>query len=231
MAEIDFSRVKKLNLFEGYYESQLNALLEGATLKKLSHRDVVYRAGDEANSFAVVLDGALKLVKQTASGEDVIVFFASPGDTVATLLMSSEKSVYPVTAVAMGPAQVITIPKRTFNALWTKDQVIMGKINAILFARFSEMQEQKIFVKAPLAIRLARQIVSLIERFSGDSGAVLPIPLTRQEFADAVGSSVESVIRIMSEWSQQGILKTSDRHIEVIRMDRIAEIINGQDKV
>ncbi len=54
--------------------------------------------------------------------------------------------------------------------------------------------------------------------------SVLPIPLTRQEIADSLGATVESVIRIMSSWSQQGIIRTMDRKIEILKMSSIIDI-------
>jgi CRP-like cAMP-binding protein len=34
----------------------------------------------------------------------------------------------------------------------------------------------------------------------------VPVPLTRQDFADMVGARVETVIRIMSRWQKDGLI-------------------------
>ena len=54
----------------------------------------------------------------------------------------------------------------------------------------------------------------------------LPLPITRKEIAEACGASVESVIRVMSDWSKQGFINTQDAHIEILRMDKILEILS-----
>ena len=105
---------------------------------------------------------------------------------------------------------------------------MMQRVNRILYSRFHEMHDQKLLNRASLASKIAKVLIMLIERFPDRGGSALPIPITRQEIADSLGASVESVIRVMSDWSQQGILKTSDRFIEILRMDKIAEIIKGQ---
>jgi CRP-like cAMP-binding protein len=89
------------------------------------------------------------------------------------------------------------------------------------------MHEQKALHKAPLAQKVAREIVNLIERYGDEGETFLPIPITRQEIADSVGASVESVIRVMSDWSQNGYLKTTDQVIHVLRMDKILEVMMG----
>jgi len=148
------------------------------------------------------------LLKPTPLGDDVIV--------VAALVMPHQPALYPVSMVAMGLTDL---------SGWSSRQEILKKINAILFSRMSEMHDQKAMTKSHLAPKIARQIVSLIERVGGEGETILPIPLTRQEIADSLGASVESVIRVMSEWSQGGVIRTSERHIEIIRMDRIVEIM------
>lgn len=230
MHQEELTRLSSLSLFEGRSLEQIDQLAQDGKLRVLRHREVLYRAGDEAHSFAVVVEGALKLVKSTPAGNDVIVFFATPADAVAALLMSKEKSVYPVSVIAMGDCTVLEIPRRTYNAIWVHDAPVLQKVNHILFARFGEMHEQKALVKAPLSHKVARQLVSLLERFAGNSETILPAPITRQEIADSVGATVESVIRIMSDWSRQGILKTSDQQIEILRMDKLIGILKDESK-
>jgi hypothetical protein len=51
--------------------------------------------------------------------------------------------------------------------------------------------------------------------------------VTRQELADSVGATVESVIRLLSEWTSEGVLRPDSRQIEVLRLDRLVEISKG----
>ena len=208
-------------------EFRVGALLEGAEEKWLAHREVLFRAGEEAAAFVIVLEGALKLVKSSATGDDVVVFIATPGDPVGGLIMMQARSVYPVTVIAMGQSKVMKIPRSTFEKAWSSDAAILQKISGAFVARVGDLQDQKVFVKAPLPVKIARLLLSLIERFDSLEPGVLPVPLTRQEIADSTGASVESVIRVMSDWSKRGILKTSDQHIEVQRIDTLAEILKG----
>ena len=43
-------------------------------------------------------------------------------------------------------------------------------------------------------------------------GAVfLPLPLSRQEIADLVGTTIETAIRVMSRWQKEGVLETDKK--------------------
>lgn len=103
--------LEKQGILLGRSETEIAALLAGAEPKRLKHREVVYRAGDHASNFALVVQGAFKLAKDTPSGDEFIVHFATPGDPVGALVMSNSKGTYPVTVVAMGASIVFSIPK------------------------------------------------------------------------------------------------------------------------
>ena len=219
--------LKKHGILVGRSDSEISGLLDAAEAKELRHREVLYRAGDQASNFALVVQGALKLVKYTPAGDEFIVHFATPGDPVGALVMQNPKSTYPVTVVAMGPSVVFRIPKNTFLTSWTKDLQAMQSVNRMLFSRMNDMHEQRAMAKAPLVQKIARQLVSLIERIEGEGATVLSVPLTRQELADSVGASVESVIRVMSEWSRSGLIRTTHHHIEIPRMDLLLGVLKN----
>ena len=223
------AQVKSLPIFRERSPSDLENLLYGAEEKRVKHREVLFRAGEPANSFSVVVQGAFKLLRSNPAGDDIIVFFATPGDMIGGLLMSTPGSNYPVTSVAMGSGIVLEIPRETFLKSWSLDLTIQQRMSGMLFQRMSLLHDQKVLAKAPLTQKIACQILSLIERYCGEKETILPIPLTRQEIADSVGASVESVIRVMSDWSHQGIIETSDQVIHVQQMGRLLEIIKGTE--
>lgn len=223
------SLLEQLPLFKDRSRSEIEALLQGAEDKVSKHREYLFRAGESATSFFVVLQGAFKLIRSNSEGQDAIMHFATPGDLIAVLMMPIPHSRFPVSAVSMGHSIVLKIPRETFTKHWALSASMQQFLGSNIFSRMNQFQTDKALGKSPLPQKIARQIVSLIERYSGENETILPIPLTRQEIADSVGASVESVIRVMSDWSQKGFISTSDQLIEILRMDKILEIIKGSN--
>jgi CRP-like cAMP-binding protein len=91
----------------------------------------------------------------------------------------------------------------------------------------SVLQDEKANSKLTLQQRIAVLLLKLMNRNANTEDSKLPIPLTRQEIADSVGATVEAVIRSMSEMSQKGIIRTEDKQIEILRPDKIAEIVKA----
>ncbi len=213
--------IQGFQVFEGLGRDQVLDLLREGKMKASKHRECLYRLGDEARSFGLVLRGAYKLVRCSPKGDDVIMYFSSPGDVIAALIMAQPMATYPVSVISMGPSLILDIPKKTYQEVWTRNPQVVMRVQNLLFGRMSLLQDHKLLAKSPLNQKVAVLLLQLMERYSQDSEQILPIPLTRREIADSLGSTVESVIRIMSEWSQQGIISTSEQHIEILSPEKI----------
>ncbi|HRO68558.1 MAG TPA: Crp/Fnr family transcriptional regulator [Pseudobdellovibrionaceae bacterium] len=220
-----YREIAELPLFEGMSKESVLEVLAGGSLRLHKHREILYHAGDEAGSFSLVLNGAYKLIRPTPRGDDLIVYFATPGDVIGALVMGKSGSSYPVTAKAMGPSRCYVIPKSTFQKSWAGNALLQQRLNSFLYSRMSLIQDEKTMARAPLPQRVAALLLQLLERSSRENEQILPLPLTRQEIADSLGVAVESVIRIMSDWSHHGIIRTNDRLIEILKPERIIEII------
>lgn len=126
----------------------------------------------------------------------------------------------------MGPSEVISIPKSTFSFFWKNNLDLMNRMNSILYQRMSTIQDDKMLFSSPLRNRIALLLLRHLEQVNGTSMQSLSLPLTRQEIADSLNVTVESVIRIMSEWTEEGILHRP--HEKGPEKMNIAELIKKQ---
>jgi len=226
LKEYDLNKLAQFSLFSGIPQSELRSLLSEGRIISHKHRATLYEMGDVATSFAIVLEGAYKLVKPTIKGDDFIMYFATQGDAIAALLMGQERNTtFPITVKSIGASRVYVIPKTTFQNFWKSNAAILLRLNSLLYSRMGFMQDEKALTRAPLAQRVAWFLLKLLEKNDGDSDQIIPLPLTRQEIADHLGVTVESVIRIMSQWSQEEIIHSADRYIEIARIDQLIELL------
>lgn len=215
----DVHKISEFDLFRGLSREVLSNVLTGGVSKPLKHREYLYRSGDKASSFCIVVDGALKLIRHSPKGEDIIVHFAVQGDLVGALLMNqSESTIYPISAKSMGPSQVVYVPRSSFQHYWANNVHIQSKLNTVLYRRMNNIQDDKMMFASPLRVRISKLLLRHLDQDSTDTEFKLSIALTRQEIADSLGVAVESVIRAMKELQEDGIIT---RHV-----DRGPEFIN-----
>ena len=74
--------------------------------------------------------------------------------------------------------------------------------------------------------RIARALLSLAAnsgQFS-DDGVTIEMPLTRQDVADMTGTTVETAIRTMSKFRQQGLIRAQRRRVVLADLERLQSI-------
>lgn len=217
-------------LFKDVPMDDIRALFAGSRVQVQNHREVLFHAGEPALSFGVVLGGAYKLSRLSAKGEDTVIHFCSPGDVLAALVMPQPNPVYPVTAVAMGPSRVVMIPRQVYVDAWLRNPALIARMQSLLSARMSRLQGQKAMQRAPLAAKVAALLLQLVAKDKDSAELAVPLPLTRKEIADSLGVTVESVIRVMSDWAKRGFIATSDQSIRILQPDQIVQQVD-QDGV
>lgn len=222
----DIQKIAQLDLFQGATESDISSAIKGSLIKSLKHRQILYSAGDRAERFCVVVEGALKLIKPTPRGDDVIVHFATPGDVVGGLVMNQNNpnALYPITAKSMGPSVVLCIPRTTYSESWATNSKLQLRMQSLLYQRMSRIQEEKTLYRSPLQQRIAALLIGLSDKETDNDSNILSIPLTRQEIADSLGVAVESVIRVMSEWNQAGIIRTNEKYLEIVNIEHLLRL-------
>lgn len=220
--------INELPIFQGLKAEQVQELIRGGIVVSTKHHEPLFRAGDPASYFLLVLQGAYKLVRSDQQGHESIMCFVSLGDTIAGLVMSRPNAIYPVTCISIGQSMALKIPRETYNQEWLSHPALQQHMNAILYQRMNRMQDERLHQRAPLQTRVAFLLLNLIEKYSSGADRVLPLPITRQEIADSVGSAVESVIRLMSDWTSAGIIRTEDRRIEILQLDELIRLTNDE---
>lgn len=223
--EAALAEIQSFSLFHGLAREEIAKLCEEGRIVVTDHRQSLFEAGEEAHSFGLVLSGAYKLCRPSADGTPVIVYFSTPGDVLAALIMGHPEPRYPISAISMGPSRFLRIPRRNYKLSWLQRTDLIMQIQNLLSTRMVTLHDQKTFNRAPLNAKIAALLISLLEKNKDQRESILPIPITRKEIAESMGASVESVIRIMSEWSKEGIIHTTDHQIAIIKVDRLIGLL------
>ncbi|MCB0349979.1 MAG: Crp/Fnr family transcriptional regulator [Bdellovibrionales bacterium] len=214
--------LSNFQIFSDLDSSTIASLCEGGSVVLSSHREALFEAGAQAKYFGVVLSGAYKLSRPSPNGDDTIIHFSTPGDVVGAFIMAQDNPKFPVTARAMGPSRFLKIPRENYCSRWKERPELIIKIQNLLSNRMTQMHIAKTMQRSTLSAKVAALLIDLVNRETESKDeAILPLPLTRKEIADNLGSSVESVIRVMSEWSKQGLIETNDQHIKILKVDKI----------
>lgn len=205
------------------HDESSEEILTSIPTEYVGEGSTLYEQGDEPVEFSIVRFGKLELAKHTSDGSKSILGIFTAGEAVGLMSVISGFP-YPATARALENTVVYRISADLISTLreqaphWFVDCLTQpGNRFGELAERFQSLSTQD------LESRLASELWRLVEKFGrrNEDAVLIDTRLTRQSLSDRVGCRVESAIRVLSQWEQEGLIRTEESHITLLEPDRI----------
>ena len=178
--------------------------------------------GDKIKEFIYMKEGLVKLSKRIDGDRDQILSFSKPFDFVSIFsIFSSENYKYSVTAVEDTVVCILDLQvvknHALGNAMFTMD----------LMSRISEATDKIIIDN--LAVKrknLKGRVAHVLLYFAKNiyERNEFELPVSRREIAEYIGMTTENVIRALSEFRKDKIIKIFGKDIQIIDIDRLNAI-------
>lgn len=162
----------------------------------------LFRPGDAARGFLIVLAGRIEVFLTGASGRDILLYAVEPGGTcVQTTLGLLGGEDYSGEAVTATDSRVVLIPKAEFLSLMDTSAAFRG----FVFSAFARRMQGMMHVLERVAFQRveSRLAVALLDRAEGGR-----VTATHQDLATAIGSAREVVSRRLEAFGRAGWVTT-----------------------
>jgi len=218
--------LKKSEIFSKLKEEEFEAISSLFDLKQYKNNETIFLEGDSSDNFYLVAAGSVKVLKHTVMGKDIILEMMSPGDVFGGVAVLDKKP-YPASAEAMEAASVIKISRLDLLKIMEEYPVLKLEIVKYFSDKLRDAHEM---LKNIATERVERRIASLLLKLSEKVGVAdgefirIDFPLTRQEIAEMVGTTVETCIRTMSKFQKDGLVKSSN-HRTMIKIDSLRSFL------
>lgn len=202
--------LRRSTIFRRLTPEDRQRLADVATVRDFAKGESLFVEGDGSDLLYTIVTGRVKVFKVTARGTDVILEIFGPGDPVGAVAVYEARN-YPATAVALEPTTCVVIPRQAFFALLESHPSIVRGLLVGLTFRLVELTNRVMELSGGrIESRLARFFLKLADDMGkpAKDGVFIPMPLSRQELADMVGTTIETSIRIMSRWGKDGVVRT-----------------------
>ncbi len=172
--------------------------------------ETILREGDDAFWLGIVYSGRAKVVKMSSGGADTTLAVLAPGEIFGEVSVFSGKP-YDATVLPMTHCSVLLVDRANVLDLVRRHNELAMRVIAGLSRRLTEAQEtMQSFATERVEKRISQQLRRLRDQVGvrENGHVVINVPLTRRELADLAGTTVETAIRIMSQWTKEGLLNT-----------------------
>jgi len=216
VAHKDYSKLlRRVSIFEGL-DDQATAHLSGC-LKPFDYgKDtVIFSQDDQGDSLYILESGRVKVVLYGDSGREVILTIFKPGDFFGemSLLDGEPRS---ANIIAIEPTRALVLSREDFVRHLEKTPSTALKVLAEMCGRLRHADS----IIGNLALldvygRVGRLLIDLAakEGVDQDEGILIRERPTQQDLASMVGTSRETVSRVLSEFQRRGFLSMQGKSI------------------
>jgi CRP/FNR family transcriptional regulator len=219
--------LKKSEMFAGLSDEELKAIEELFEERSYNKDQYIFMEDDPSDWFYLVAKGRVKVVKHSQAGKDIILEIISPGDVFGGVAVL-DKRPFPASALAMETVDVIRISRKNLFRIMDEHPHLRLTIVKSFSDRLRNAHET---LKNIATERVEKRIASLLLKLAEKAGSEekgfrkIDFPLTRQEIAEMVGTTVETCIRSISKFQKQGFVKSSGGRI-FIRVNSLQEFLD-----
>jgi signal transduction histidine kinase len=155
--------LRSLDLFAGLSDEQLTGLVEGSTEVHLQPGVELFREGEHADSWWVLLDGAIDLVRLVGREETVVARMDVPGRWAGGFRAWDEQGVYLATGRAATSGRVLRVPAEVLRAQVTAwfplgGHLVEGLYRTARSIEATARQRESLVALGTLAAGLAHEI-------------------------------------------------------------------------
>lgn len=205
-------------------------LLRSIPTEHVEPGERLYEQGKEPFEFSVIKLGRLQVAKQSPEGSESILGLFGPGEPVGALAVLNDFP-YPANVDAIKPSVIYRFTADLVPRLKEEIPDWFSDCIGQTAERFTDLVDRfQSMTTKDLESRLASYLCKLANKHgeSVEDGILIDTKLTRQMLADMVGCRVESAIRRLSQWEQDGKIVTSESRIKLTQPESIRRLSKGE---
>jgi CRP/FNR family transcriptional regulator len=218
------------NLLQQAEPETLSGLFSRQPVECLQPGQSIFFEGDEAKHVFEVAEGALRIFRIISDGRRVITGFVFEGD----LLGVSLKGNYLYSAEAIVGTKIRRLTRRNFEAAVQESEELRPQLFERVCDEMAAAQDQMVLLSCKSAEeRLCTFLLKHLRRAAAKNGvqSMVALPMTRQDMADYLGLTIETVSRTITKLTNKGVLGCVGRHsVKIIKPMLLAQLAGDDDE-
>jgi CRP/FNR family transcriptional regulator, nitrogen oxide reductase regulator len=213
-------------LFSGISEPDLEQLLNYAIPTRLNADSYFFHQGTPAQHVYILLEGQLKVCQLTPEGNQVVMRMVDPIEIFGCVAALSGGE-YPGSALSTKPCEALALAHGDILRLMGRFPQLAINAFQIMVKRTHELQNRYLeLATEPVEKRLSHALLRLLEKngVQTDKGMLLDLPLSRQDLAEMVGSTLYTISRILSAWEGKGIVISGREQLTLLDLDYLKNL-------
>ena len=215
--------VRSLSICSALHQADLVELERIAQRVQLAPNEVLFMAGQVASSVFGLTAGVARLYKVLPDGRRQVVGFALPGD----FLGMAPPGRYSFSADAIRSVSLCHLTREAFAEFIEQRPHFLIRINEFAARELMRAQEHMLLLgRLTAEEKVASFLVGWRQRLArmGNGRQTLVLPMSRQDIADYLGLTIETVSRTLTWFEREQMLVVGASGVRLMNQARIAAI-------
>lgn len=185
-------------------------------------KNEIFRNGDYPNHLYLVESGKIKTIKTNEDGKELITGIYTDGDFFGYEALLKEIN-HEDSAEAIEESTIIQIPKTEFFDLLYTNRDVAQRFIQMLSKNVVDKEQQLIdLAYNSVRQRTAGALLTIHHKYNGEDNQ--PLKISRDDLSNMVGTATESVIRVLSDLKDEGIIEIQSGKIIIKSVNKLEQI-------
>jgi len=232
--EINTADLRHVSVFKDATDEDLKAFIENAILRTIEEGEFFFFQGDPATYFYILISGRAKLLQSNPAGQQVNLRTINEWQMFGALGAVSPNAAYPATAQALEHSTALAIESSFLHKMLETRPYLNFSLMQLMTGYIQEMQER---YRELATERVERRIALTVLRLASQVGVrpadeetVIELPLSRQDVAEASGTTIFTVSRVLADWERRGLVQAGRERVLIRNPHGLVQVSEGLDQ-
>lgn len=213
MSNAEVSNIDRIRtVFADFEPNLLEALIDNSIVKSFDANEAIIRTGQFMPSTVLVLEGRVKVYRDSDDGSEFFLYYLTPGQACAvSMSCAARMESSQITAIATESTKLIMFPVQTMNE-WMKEYRSWYEF---VISTYRKRFDEVLNVLDHVAFRGMDERLEFYLKNQWKSCGCSDIPINHQTIAQDLNSSREVISRLLKKMEQRNMLALHRNHIEI----------------
>jgi len=217
--------LRQISIFSELEGEFLEKIYQISRVRKYKKGRIIFMEGEPGEAFFYIKSGLVKISKLSRDGREHILHVLNEGHVFAEVTLFSNTE-YPATAEVLEDAEIGIIKNEDLEKVIKENPDLSLQMIKYLNKRLVEAHMKiRNLALYDTYERTAQALVKLAEDYGKKSskGVNLDINISRQELANIVGTTRETVIRALTAFKKERLIGIEKNTITIIDLESLKE--------
>lgn len=207
--------IRTLNGLKNYFD-------DNGSVFSYPKNTVIYREQDHANYIYLINKGTVKCHQIDEQGKELVTTIYKEDDLFGYSTFTNNKP-HKETATSIHDVELTGISTKKFNEILNDNHKIAMELIQLLSDNISTMKNQLLeMAYSSVSKKTAKTILKFAEKINRKPED--PIKISRSDLASVAGIATETLIRTLTSFKRQGIIKIEGRNIQILDIEELKRI-------